>query len=425
MSTRAQWAVAAVLGVYAAVSLTTGARHALAPGQSQDLAPVYMAARLWLKGEDPYREHTAADWQFASRRGEMPTDAIDRAYSTPYAPMAVLVVAGIAWLDWETAKSAWLAINLGLAIGIAALLYALWLRGLRAPVAVSALAVWFGGIGLRVGLGNGQHALLWFAAILSMYWLMIRGRSWWAGVPLAISLHKYPLTAVVVPFLAAHGWIRLLAAAALATGLAAGIFVLGLGVPIAQALDSFLVESAWWYGQTGERSLVSQGLTDFRPVLRALLPNAAADVTMYALIGLGLAAVCWPVAEGRHVPRLIDLQALFLFMLVATYHRVYDTIVLILPLCGLALWAQGSAGAGRWTARALAAVLALAWYADPSAIYRRIAPMALDAPPDAGLFLALDLGYRLVVFCAFIAILFIRFAPPEPTRLVVAEEAWS
>jgi hypothetical protein len=48
--------------------------------------------------------------------------------------------------------------------------------------------------------------------------------------------------------------------------------------------------------------------------------------------------------------------------------------------------------------------MAMAWYADPSAIYRRIAPMTLDTPPDTGAFIALDLTYRAVIATSLVVI---------------------
>jgi hypothetical protein len=64
-------------------------------------------------------------------------------------------------------------------------------------------------------------------------------------------------------------------------------------------------------------------------------------------------------------------------------------------------------------------VLTLIWYADPSSIYRRIVPVPLDATPESGMFLALDLGYRLVIATAFVAIVLLRFRP-LPARTLIA-----
>jgi hypothetical protein len=403
-SRRAQWAVAVVLGAYAAFSLTIGARHALAPRQSQDLAPVYMAARLWLQGENPYREHTPEDWLRASRAGEVPTDAIQRAYATPYAPMAVLVVSGIAALEWETAKVVWLTINLALAVYVAWLLFRLWFHAFHGPLAAVLIAVWFGGIGLRVGLGNGQHTLVWLAAILTMIRLMASGHRSWAGVFFALSLHKYPLTTVFVPFLARHRHVRLLGAATLASLAALAVFVAGLDAPVAGVTESYARELSWWYSQTGESSLQAQGLTDFRPVLAAIMPGHAATAAMYVLTALALVAVCWPREDAPSAPGAIDLAAIALLLLFATYHRVYDTVVLILPLMVLVRQWPGPAGWGGSGLRTLTLLMAMAWYADPSAIYRRIAPMTLDTPPDTGAFIALDLTYRAVIATSLVVI---------------------
>jgi hypothetical protein len=421
---RWQWVGIAMLSAYAAVSVASGARHALAPTQSQDLAPIYMAARLWRLGEDPYLERSAEGWQQVTGASVVPDASVERAYSTPYPPVALLVVAGISGLEWPAARAWWLAINLGLALYVPWLIHRLWLNTTTRTNASSAafFALWFGGMGLRVGLGNGQHALFWFAAMLSVVWLMTRGRPGWAGIPLALSLHKYPLTAVFLPYLVAHGWFRLLGAAALAVIVALGVFLAGLRVEAGQVVDSFVRELGWWYRQTGAGGLQGQGITDFSPVLAAVMSAPAATVGMYIVIGAATIAACWPVPDKQPIPRGIDIAAVLLLMLFATYHRVYDTIVLILPLCVLAAVARGCAGWRRVAMRVLVGMLVLVWYVDPSGVYRRIVPVALDQLPERGAFVALDLTYRLVIAAAFAVIVRLRYRR-GPAMMLVVEQA--
>jgi hypothetical protein len=420
--TRWQRPAIVVLGVYAAVSVTVGAAHALALGQSQDLAPVYMAARLWLHGEDPYRAQSAEEWRHATGALEVPTANVERAYSTPYPPMAVVGLAGISGAEWQTAKTWWLAINLALAVYVPWLIRRLWCGHLGPGPTAALFVVWFGGMGLRVGLANGQHALFWFAAMLSALWLMSTGRAGWAGIPLSLSLHKYPLTAVFLPYFAAGRAWRLLTVAGVATLAWIGVFIMGLRVNTWEVAASYLREIAWWYGRSGPGGLPGRGITDVYPVLTALASEPVATFVLYVIVGVAAVAVWWPLRTGHSSPRAVDVACLVLLMLWGTYHRVYDTIVLIVPLLVLAAhWHGSRAGWPRRVTAAVTLMLAAAWYADPSSLYRRFDAVPLDQIPDSHVFLALSMGYRLIIVAAFAAVVVLRYQPIDtaaPARVV-------
>jgi hypothetical protein len=419
---RWQWPAIVVLGMYAAISVTVGAANALAPGQSQDLAPVYMAARLWLHGEDPYRGQSAEEWRHATGALEVPTANVERAYSTPYPPMAVVGLAGISGAEWQTAKTWWLAINLALAVYVPWLIRRLWCGHLGPGPTTALFVVWFGGMGLRVGLANGQHALFWFAAMLSALWLMSTGRAGWAGIPLSVSLHKYPLTAVFLPYFAAGRAWRLLTVAGVATLAWIGLFIMGLRVNAGEVAASYLREIAWWYGRSGPGGLPGQGITDVYPVLTALASGPVATFVLYAIVGVAAVTAWWPLRTGHSSPRAVDVACLVLLMLWGTYHRVYDTVVLIVPLLVLAAhWHGSRAGWPRRVTAAVTLMLAAAWYADPSSLYRRFDAVPLDQMPDDHVFLALSMGYRLIIVAAFAAVVVLRYQPIDtaaPARVV-------
>ncbi len=409
---RWHWLGGAVLAAYAAVSLAAGATNALAPGQSQDLAPVYMAARLWRQGLDPYRAYSAAEWQQATGATEVPANNIVRAYSTPYPPIALIDLAGISGFEWQVAKRWWLAINVALAVYVPWLVRRLWFSRWTSLQSFTFFAIWFGGIGLRVGLGNGQHALFWFAMMLSAFWLMSAGRMGWAGVPLALSLHKYPLTAVFVPYLIAGRAFRLLLATVVVSAVLLGLFLIGLRVEPLQVVASFLREIEWWYSRSDAGGLPGLGITHFYPVLATLAGGQMARVAMYLLLVGAVIATCWPRRAEGPLPPDVDVACLLLLLLWGSYHSVYDTIVLILPLCVLAArWPQITPGWRQWMMAALIGLLLGAWYADASSVYRRFDPVPLDRLPESGVYGALTLVYRLVVAAAFAAVLMLRYRP--------------
>jgi hypothetical protein len=336
--------------------------------------------------------------------------------------MAVVGLAGISGAEWQTAKTWWLAINLALAVYVPWLIRRLWCGHLGPGPTAALFVVWFGGMGLRVGLANGQHALFWFAAMLSALWLMSTGRAGWAGIPLSLSLHKYPLTAVFLPYFAAGRAWRLLTVAGVATLAWIGVFIMGLRVNTWEVAASYLREIAWWYGRSGPGGLPGRGITDVYPVLTALASEPVATFVLYVIVGVAAVAVWWPLRTGHSSPRAVDVACLVLLMLWGTYHRVYDTIVLIVPLLVLAAhWHGSRAGWPRRVTAAVTLMLAAAWYADPSSLYRRFDAVPLDQIPDSHVFLALSMGYRLIIVAAFAAVVVLRYQPIDtaaPARVV-------
>jgi len=85
--------------------------------------------------------------------------------------------------------------------------------------------------------------------------------------------------------------------------------------------------------------------------------------------------------------------------------------------------ARDAAGWPRRGLFAIVALLALIWYVDPSAVYRRIVPVPLDRVPESGLFVTLDLSYRLVIAAAFAAVVVQRFKRRPAMMLVLERNA--
>jgi hypothetical protein len=168
--------------------------------------------------------------------------------------------------------------------------------------------------------------------------------------------------------------------------------------------------------------LPGRGITDVYPVLTALASEPVATFVLYVIVGVAAVAVWWPLRTGHSSPRAVDVACLVLLMLWGTYHRVYDTIVLIVPLLVLAAhWHGSRAGWPRRVTAAVTLMLAAAWYADPSSLYRRFDAVPLDQIPDSHVFLALSMGYRLIIVAAFAAVVVLRYQPIDtaaPARVV-------
>ena len=369
------WGLGSALLAFGAASMAIGARNALRPEQSQDLAPVYKAARLWVARADPYRPVELPVWQAETRASDPPDAPNGPDRSTIYSPIAVRDVALVSAPRWQLTKRLWLALI--------------------------AAAVWMGGMGLRVGLGNGQHALVWLSLLLTACAL---APSWprTAGVVLAWSMHKFNLTAIIAPyFLAARAFRSVLTAVLVLAG-ALVVFFAWSQVPAADVIGSYAREFAWLYGQSHGGTLPGHGVTDLYSIIAGVAGDGPiAGLIAFVLAAAGLIVTFYATTRVRQPLRDVDVAAWLLVLLWTTYHRAYDTVLLAVPL-SVVIDRAWRAGEWRsWRRAAPIAALAAMWYVDPSKVYLLVHPAALDRIPDAGALVVIETLYRLGVLGAW------------------------
>jgi hypothetical protein len=399
-----RWLLGGVLIAVGGASIGRGAVNALRPEQSQDLAPVYKAARLWRAGDDPYQPVDPETWRTRTHAEDAPDVPVGADVSTIYSPIAVMDVALASDASWRGTKVAWLGLNIALAVYVPVLVWALWYREWSPVLRWLAGGLWLGGMGLRIGLGNGQHTLLWLATILTACALI---RSWprAAGAALAMSLHKFNLTAVVAPyFLARRAFVTLGSAAACAMA-AWLVFVASSHVPASSVAASYVREFTWLFGQSRGGTLPGHGVTDVYGVVAGLAGDGAvASVLTFMLALAGLAVTAAVTDRSGGTPRDVDVAAWLLLLLWTTYHRAYDTVLFVVPLAALIERLRRSPDLWRsWGAGAWFAVLTLMWYVDPSKVYLVLRPAALDRIPASGALSALEMTYRMAVLALWAA----------------------
>lgn len=392
------WLVGAVLVAFGAVSILVGATNALRPEQSQDLAPVFKAARLWLAGADPYQRIGLDAWRLETGAADAPDAPNGPDQSTIYSPIAVMDVALVSTASWLATKRIWLALNLALALYVPWLLRRLWYARWPGALAAVAFGLWMGGMGLRIGLGNGQHALYWLSLILTACAL---ASSWprAAGIVLAWSVHKFNLTAIVAPYFLARRAFLTVASAMVALAVALVAFLAWSQAPAAQIAASYAREFSWLFAQSHGGTLPGRGVTDLYSILAVLAGDGrVASVLAFVLAAAGLIATALATSHANRQPRDVDLAAWILLLLWTTYHRAYDTVLLVAPLAVLIdrAWRSGS-GWRTWHRVGPVAALALMWYVDPSKVYLLVHPTALDRLPADGSLMAIETIYRLGV----------------------------
>ena len=164
-----------LLACAALFSLGTGCLNAMEAIRSQD-AP-YSGSRWLLQGENPYQvflDRGKAAFQFS----QYPN----------YLPPIYFAYLPVAALPWELAKLVWLALNLGMTLTLAYLLY----RRTQCLWGLLAALFFLSSLPVRAALSNGQPAvLICFCIVMA---LLMRP-SWAKGALLAVAASKYSLGA--------------------------------------------------------------------------------------------------------------------------------------------------------------------------------------------------------------------------------------
>jgi hypothetical protein len=406
------------LCLYAALSVANGVGDALLPSGGQDLGPPYTSARLWLRGIDPYEARPHAERRALADVGDdLPDQELQVAPATPYPFVALVNLAPLSALDWPLASRLWLILNLVLAAAVPAIILRTWLRQWSTAARVGCVALWFAGLGLRSGLGQGQHAVFAFAIALAALALVRRGRTGevLAGLLLALALHKFSLTLPVVLYVGLLGYYRALAATLAGLLVLAALFVVRVDAPPAVVFSHYLASLAWWdrvwygdlvIGESGTIGSFGTGQTSLFPLFAAALPTLG--MAKLALLGTGAAvtiACCFLHGlRSRAAPTPPWIAVFLLLSLVFSYHETTDTLPVILAIAALVEARQRGTHHVVWR-RALSVGLVLAlgvWLLDAAKldVFVQIAA-GMGLSPGTGYFV-LDAAYRLALLLTLV-----------------------
>lgn len=235
----------------------------------------------------------------------------------------LLLLSPLSFLPWTIAKIVWLVVNLALMALIPWLALRLLPPSLQLMLPVNWLAAlsFYAMKGPRVALATGQTSLLVFC--LMVVTLLLRQRSWlWAGVALGLALGKYSLSLPIVLFLVLEKRWRVIGVAMLVQALGlVGVTALEGG----SLWETVLVQWGMLARHAGQAGVhLGYFLQAYPQVVTSL-------VVVGTILTLGVVAYSW--WRGWMA---VDLPAvnsvLVLWTLLATYHRVYDTLMVILFL---------------------------------------------------------------------------------------------
>jgi hypothetical protein len=313
----------------AAYAVVRGVEKVYEPRGAIDLHPYWFYGHFVRAGINPYTAYAEG--------AELP-EAVEYIDGSVVAPDAVqqprlamipantapllFVFTLLAYFPWEVAKSIWLVVCMALVLAtpwlalrlVPPTLQLTWM--LQWVIALSYYAM----KGTRVAIANGQPSILVF--FLMIVTLLLRRNYWlWAGLALGVAMSKYSIALPVALFLLFEKRFRLLAVA-FAVQVIALLAVAALdGSSILKTIEVYL--SMLTFYSTGEAS-VHLGYT-----LREL--DALPGVVIAVGTMVTLASMIFSYRRGWQGADLLAVNSLLaLWTLLATYHRVYDMMLLLL-----------------------------------------------------------------------------------------------
>ena len=276
----------------------------------------WVVGRLMLSHNDPYAMYAAY------LGGHAPSPMMGFGAMPVYPPSAVVFLWPFAALPWGPAHLLWAVSNLIMCVGSVILLSRLYLGGRFGYPAIVLLFLLMASTPLREGLGNGQQALFsLFFFLLSMN-ADRQGSRHLATLFLAMSWLKYNITAPLSIFFLRRDRLYAPIGASL----------------IHVALTLFV---ATWTGSNplllGYNLYLAQKSIDFPGYL-----NLADLFQHWQVLGVPLSAllillilgfVVWVMVKQAPKDEILTLSLLSFTALVIVYHREYDYILLVFPLC--------------------------------------------------------------------------------------------
>jgi GT2 family glycosyltransferase len=282
----------------------------------------------------------------------------DRFIVLPYfhPPYYTLLIAPLAYLNYQQAYIAMAAFNVILAAAMVVLLVRSSLR-IHGRAAVVATALIAGFFPLFVTVLQGQSDLVVLVPLAAAYVAWSRGRHGWAGIFSALALAKPQLLLLIpVLFVARRAW-RALAGFGGVVGVLGLVSLAGFGfAPVIGYLNSVGV---WAIGGSlpsgGQVVYTDTAVYSLRNILQALPGGGTAALVILLLL---LALVALSLSWRPDKPRLDFALAIAASLVLSPHQNVHDLALLTIP--GFALADLALDGSLRWP-RAAAATLVFAY----------------------------------------------------------------
>src|SRR6266498_470379 len=307
------------------------------PLGARDFHQFWYAGHFIIQGRDPYAAY------FAGEQPKLPIRYLDGVTVNQYpvaqgnlaiipsnTPMMLLLLTPFSFFSWNTAKWAFMIINLLL------MLLTGWLVLRRVPFAgvklalideVLILLVYFDLSATRVAIENGQTTLLVF--LLMILALLYAERSWQiAGLTLGIALSKYSLSLpLFLFFLYKKKFKLLLMAIAIQLLGMVGLAAIGRNSPVTVAIENYRLFFQL-FDQPGVH-LARQFEIVTKNHLLTEIPVLIMTVLVFVPLFLWLRRRTVTTPATEDVLDFHLLTILFIWTILVAYHRLYDTLILL------------------------------------------------------------------------------------------------
>ncbi|MFY9611800.1 MAG: glycosyltransferase family 87 protein [Blastocatellia bacterium] len=318
-------------------------------------------------------------------------------------PYAVVLFAPLSLLSYTHLKLVWLLLNL--AAASLCVFLAIKLVGQKWPAEAryflaAFLLLW---APFRVTIRDGQISLMITALLLGALLARKRERKWLAGALLGFALCKYPLS---FAFLLYFIWLKEWTSVSLALLVPASltqVFAYRLGISAVTVTGDYVHLMGRTFADNHPAFI---GVTEIKPLLYSLMGGSEIAASIMTLTLSAAALISMLIAVARR-PKLegIHYAVLTFFTLWSLYHRVYDSVLCILPAAVLI----GNIVQRRYTLFSLIGLtsLALLVVSIPGLLTVRLALGAetLSKSPIGFLGLHLERLLMFGMFCSFLLLL--------------------
>jgi hypothetical protein len=319
--------------------------------QFNDFLSPYIQADAWTRGLDPYSPQTllrlwpaqAAHLQFVPREVADGSIIAKRGIPTAYPITSLVLIAPLSWLPWNLAYGIWFAINLalfGVMLSVLVELAGFSYRDIRGGLLIAlvlALAPF------HTGFVTGNVALAAVELGVIAVWTARQRYEIPTAVLLAVSAGLKPQIGLcfLLYYLVCRRW-RIFAGAATLLALFAAVGLLRLEVSHTPWLGNYLndnhvlLESGILANFTPVNPM-RFGLLNLQVILYSMVGSVSEANRLAELIGVVFLGAWLLIVLRRRIRQdeleLLDLSAIAVMSLLPVYHRFYDAVLLVLPLC--------------------------------------------------------------------------------------------
>jgi len=317
--------------------------------QFNDFLSPYIQANAWTRGLDPYSPQTllklwppqAAHLQFVPREVADGSIIAKRGIPTAYPITSLVLIAPLSWLPWNVAYGLWFAINLalfGLMLSVLVELAGFSYRDIRGGLLIAfilALAPF------HTGFVTGNVALAAVELGVVAVWKARQRHDIATAVLLAVSAALKPQIGLcfLLYYLVCRRW-RIFAGATALLALFAAVGLLRLEVSHTPWFGNYLndnhvlLESGILANFTPVNPM-RFGLLNLQVILYSMVGSVGVANHLAELIGVVFLGAWLLIVLRRRIRQddLLDLSAIAVMSLLPVYHRFYDAVLLVLPLC--------------------------------------------------------------------------------------------